>query len=88
MILVQPKQRVGKKECAHLVSPVVKDERVPVLVFALAWVGVFVKVRAVEKRQPMPVFGKVRRYPIHDHAQSGLVCGIDEVPEIIRSSIP
>ena len=68
--LIQPEQRAGKQERAHFVAPVVIDERAPVLVFALARVGVLVKVRAVEEGEAVPVFGEMRRHPVDDDARA------------------
>src|SRR5208337_1536788 len=83
VVLLQPEQSAGEQEGSHFVAPVVVDERTPVLVFALARVGVLVKVRTVEKGKAVPVFGEMRRNPIQDDPESGLVGLVDKVAEVI-----
>ena len=51
---------------------------------AQARIFVFVQRRSVERSQPMRVLGKVRRNPVHDYADAGLMAAIDEVHEILR----
>jgi hypothetical protein len=83
VILLQPEQRVGNQERAHFVAAVVEDQRAPVAMLALARVGVLVERGAVEKRQAVRVFGEMRGHPIDNHADAGLVAGVDEVHEIV-----
>ena len=42
-----------------------------------------VKIRAVEFGQRMRVLGKMRRHPIHNHADTGLMTLVDEMPQLI-----
>jgi len=53
---------------------------------ALPRVGMLVEVRAVELGQPVRILGEVRRHPIENHADPGLVAVVDEVPELVRIS--
>jgi hypothetical protein len=54
---------------------------------ALARVGVFEQVGAVELRQAMGIGGEVRRHPIEDHADAGLVQRVDEGLEVVRRAV-
>ena len=84
VVLVQPEEGVRQQEVADLVAPIVEDQRAPVLVFALARVGMFVERGAVELRQSMFVLGEMPRHPVEDHRQPRLMTGVDEVLEVFR----
>ena len=81
---LQPVQRAGDEEIAYLGAPEVVDQRVPVVVEALARVGVLEQVRAVEAGQAVRIGGEVRRHPVQQHAQSGGVRALDEAREGLR----
>ena len=53
--LLEPEERVAEEERAHLVAAVVEDQRAPVLVLALARIGVLVERRAVELREAVAI---------------------------------
>ena len=74
----QPEQRVGQQEVADLVAAVVEDQRAPVAVLALARIGVLVERGAVEAREPVGVAREVGGHPVEDHADAGVVAGVDE----------
>ena len=83
VVLLQPEQRVGDQEGAHLVAAVVEDQRAPLAMLALARIGMLVERGAVEEHQAVRVLGEVRRHPIHNHADARLVAAIHEVLEIV-----
>ena len=83
---LEPEERVGEQEVAHLVAAVVEDQRAPVGVLALARVLVLVERRAVEAAQAVVVLREVRRHPVEDHADAGLVQGVDEELEVVRGA--
>lgn len=62
----------------------VVDQGVPILVKAFQRVAVFVQRGAVELGQTVGIGGEMRRHPIENHADVGLVTGIDERREIVR----
>ena len=84
--LLEPVQRVGDEEVAHLGAAVVEDERAPVLLLAAPRVGVLVERGAVEVRERPGVLGEVGGHPVDDDADAGLVQGVDEVPEVVRAA--
>lgn len=69
---------------AHLVATVVVNQRIPVLMVALARIGVFVQRRAVEVRRAVGVAGEVPRHPVEDHVDARLMRRRHERPEIGR----
>ena len=83
VILVEPEKRVGDQEIAHFVAAEIENERAPILMLALARIHVLVEIGAVEFREPVRVLRKMRRHPIHDHADAALMAAIDEMPELI-----
>ena len=81
--LLDPVERVREQERSHLVPAVVEDQRAPVLMLALAGIGVLVGGGAVEPRQAMLVLREVARDPVEDHADVGLMTGVHERLEIL-----
>ena len=88
MIFIEPEKRIRDQEIAHFITAKVKNERAPILVLALARVRVFVKIGAVEFREPVRVLRKMRRHPIHDDADAGLMALVDKMTELIRTAVP
>src|SRR4029078_8270645 len=84
VILVEPEERIGDEEIAHFVAAEIKNERAPVLVLALARVHVCVEIGSVKRGETVRVFRKMRRHPIHDHADATLMAAVDKMPELIR----
>ena len=81
--LLEPVQRVGDQEVAHLAAAEVEDERAPVRLLAAARVGVLVERGAVEAGQRPGVLREVRGHPVDDDADAGLVQPVDEVAEVV-----
>ncbi len=77
-VALEPEAGVGDEEGRDLLAAVVVDVGAPVLVIALARVGVLVKMRAVEKPEPVRVVREMARHPVEDEADAGLVRGLDE----------
>src|SRR5262249_17232044 len=88
VILVQPEERVAYKKIAHFISAIVENERAPILVLALARVLVLVEMGPVELGERMCILRKMRRHPVHDHADASLMTFVDEVTEIIGRTEP
>ena len=86
--LLGPVQGVGDEEVAHLGPAEVEDVRAPVQLLAAARVGVLVQRGAVEAGQRPVVLGEVRRDPVDDDADAGLVRTVDEVAEVVRGAEP
>ena len=85
--LVQPIQRVGHQEVAHLVAAVVEHVRTPVGVLTLARVGVLVESRAVETGEAPFVLREVGRHPVDDHADATPVEDVDHRPQLVGSAV-
>src|SRR5207248_3093374 len=83
VIFVEPEKRVPDWKIAHLVESIIKNERAPILVLALTRIHVLVEIGAIELGQSVCVLRKMRRHPIHDHADAGLITFVDEMTEII-----
>ena len=86
MVLLQPVQRVGHQEVAHLGAAEVENVGAPVQLLAAVRVGVLVERGAVEAAQRPGVLGKVRGHPVHDDADAGPVQRVDEGPEVVRGA--
>ena len=54
---------------------------------ALARIFVLIKSRSIEAGQRPIVFGKMGRNPVNKNSIAGLMQGVDEVLEVIRSAI-
>src|SRR5881397_2283904 len=87
MVFVEPEQRVRQQEVADLVAAVVEDQRAPVLMLALARIGVLVQRRAVEAREPVLIFRKMSGHPVENHADARLMTGIDEELELFGRAV-
>ena len=87
VIFVQPEKRVGNQEVHHLIAAVVVNQRAPIGMRALARIGMFVKMRSVELRQPVRVARKMRGRPVEQHAEAGLVGAVHKLHEVGRRSI-
>src|SRR5581483_4279865 len=88
MVLLDPEEGVRNQEIFHLRTPVVKHKRVPVRLHALARIGVFVEMRAVEESQSVSVVRKMGRNPIQDDADALLVQRVHQIHEIVRRAEP
>ena len=83
VVLAQPVQGAGQQEVAHLEAAEVEDQRAPVGVRAAARIGVLEQRAAVEARERPLVAREVRRHPVEDHADAGLVQAVDEGAELV-----
>ena len=81
--LLEPVERVGVEEVAHLVAAEVEDVGAPLLVPAALRVGVLVERGAVEAGQRPLVGGEVAGHPVEDHADPGLVQPVDQALEAV-----
>src|SRR4029077_7503784 len=88
VIFVEPEKRIPDKEIPHFIAAKIKNQRAPILLLALARIHVFVEIRAIEFSQAMRVLWKMRRHPIHDHADAGLMTFVDEITEFIWRAEP
>ena len=82
VIFVQPEEGIGNQVILHFVPAVVVDQRAPVRMRALAWIGMLVKMGSVELRETVGVAREVRGSPVQKNAQVRLVAAIDEFHEL------
>ena len=87
MKFFQPVQRVGDQKITHLVAAVIENQRAPVLMFAAAWIFVFVNRLAGEACERKIILRKMRRHPVENHAQIVLVAGIDKAAKRFRRAV-
>ena len=87
MEAVEPIERVGAEEIGDFPAAEIVNGRVPVRVEAAARIGMLVKRGAVEIGEAVLVGGKMRRHPIEDHAEPGLMRAVDEALEPGRVAV-
>ena len=87
VIAVEPRHRTAQQKAAHFRPAEVEDQRAPVLMLALAGIGMFVKVRAVEMRQREKILGEMCRHPVHENADAVLVERVHQIHEILRRAV-
>src|SRR4029079_12063289 len=88
VIFVEPEKRVTDQKIPHFVASKIKNEGTPVLMLALARIHMLIEMGAVEPGERMCVLRKMRRYPVHNHANSGLMAFIDEMTEVVWRTKP
>ena len=76
METLEPRKCRANEKATDLVAAIVKDQRTPVLVFAETWVGMLIKMSAVEAGQREEIARKVSRDPVDDDAD---VCPMERV---------
>ena len=86
MIFVEPEQRVADQKTLDFVPAVVEHKSVPVRLFSLPRVAMFVEMRSVEIAETRLIFRKVGRHPIKDDADSALMKAVHKIPEIVGRS--
>ena len=86
MILVEPEERVGDEVVADFVAAVIVNKCAPIGLGALARIGMFEQMSAVELREPVRIAREMGGSPIQKNAHTFLVAAVDEVHEIGGSS--
>ena len=88
MEILHPVQGAGDEKAAHLAAAEIVDQRVPVVMEALARVGMLVECRAVEMGEAVRIGREVGRDPVDQNADAGGVAGIDEAAEALGRAEP
>src|SRR3546814_13656816 len=78
MVAIEPEKCVDVEKVPHLVAAVIVDQRIPVLVKALARVGVFIQVRSVETGETVRIGANVAWHPVEQEADAGPMAADDE----------
>jgi len=81
VVFVEPEERIRDQIVLNFVAAVVVDECAPIRMRALAGIGMFVEMGAVELGEAVGVAGKMRGRPIEKDAEAGLVAAIDKFHE-------
>src|SRR4030042_2648271 len=68
-------------------SPIVKNEAVPVGMDALSGITVLIEMSAIKISQPVLITGKMGRHPVKDYSYIMLVQTVNEVHEILRAAV-
>src|SRR5437899_4688723 len=87
MKLAQPEKRIANQKIPNLVTAIIENVSAPIRVLTFARIEVLVQRRAVESPQRKRVFRKMRRHPIHNHAQPSLMQMIDQEAKIVRRAV-
>ena len=88
MVLLQPEQRGGEQEGAHLVAGVVEYPGAPVGVFPLPGVGILVAGLSVKFVQAEGVLGEVGGHPVQDHADARLMELVHQPHKVVGGTEP
>ena len=88
MEFVDPVKCAAHQVVDHFPAAIVKNQRAPVTVLALAGVFVFIQCGSVKTAQAVFVPGEMGRHPIHDDRDACLVEPVHQVAEIIRAAKP
>ena len=87
VVHVHPIERVGNKEVAYFVAPVIETARSPLFVFHAQRVAVFVQRTAVEFVQSVAVFGEMPRHPVENNAYAASVHFIHKISKVLRRAV-
>src|SRR6185369_3386993 len=84
MILLKPEKGIADQEITDLITAEVENESAPLLVFALAGVGMLVMVRSIGQSERMPVPGEVGGIRNEDDTNTGLMQLVYKIAEVVR----
>src|SRR5688572_2861748 len=87
MVAIQPIESAVEKEVSDFDAIVIEDAAVPVRMVTKPWVGMIVEMRAVKLGESMRIVWKMRRSPVHQHTDSGLMSRIDEGHKVFGISV-
>ena len=87
MELSEPEQGIGYQEVLYFIFAVIEDFGSPFGMLSQTGIGMFKNALTVKFSQAMGISCKMRRYPVQNHADSGLVQFIDQVHKILRCSV-
>ena len=87
MKFLEPVERVRDQKIAHFIAAVVENVSAPIRMFAFARIEMFVESGAIKAAERKSVFRKMRRHPIHDHADAALMQIVDQITKIVRRAV-
>ena len=77
----------GDEKRLNLRHGIVKNERAPLGVVCHTLFLALKQPRAVKQRKPVRIPGKVRRYPVHDNTDAGIVQDIDKFGKLVGCAV-
>jgi hypothetical protein len=83
VVAVEPEERVALEKVGDLPPAVVIDQCIPVLVKPAAWVLVLIERRTIEAHKAVRVARKMRRHPVQDHPDAGLMETFNEPGKLL-----
>ena len=87
MKITEPVADVGDEEGLHLRLAVIVNTGRPVRMLVHHRVGKLIAAGPVKLKQPVFVLREVRRHPVEDDADPGLVAGVDKLHELLRRPV-
>ena len=84
---LQPVQCASEQKISHLWLFEIVDQRIPVRVFALAWIGVLEEGAAIEACESVRVGWEVSGYPVDDDTDTRCMTGRDEASEVLGVAV-
>src|SRR5438046_1734128 len=88
VVLLEPEQRIRQEKAADFISPVVEDQRAPILMLPLPRIGMLVQSSAVEPGEPVFILRKMAGHPIENHSESRLMTAVDQKLEVFGRAVP
>ena len=82
-----PVENIRDQEIADLMLAEIENTGAPVRVLTAAGIRIFKNALAVKLRQAMRIRAEVRRHPVQNDADSGIVQLVDHVHEVVRCAI-
>src|SRR5215813_1879356 len=87
MVHLKPEKGTAQQKALHLVPSVIKNPAMPIWMHPLTVIGMLIEMGAVEVARAVLVGGKMRGYPVQDHANTLLVQIVNEIHKIRRRPI-
>src|SRR5258705_2203501 len=84
---LEPEERISDKEVSDFVAAIIEDIGAPVRMLPLARIEMFIERRPIKTGESKRIPWKMRRDPIHDHADPALLHIINQVTNIVERTV-
>ena len=88
MILIKPEQCIGDQEISHLITAAIEYQGIPILLYTLPRISMFIEMGSVEGLEGKRVLWKMGRDPVKDNTQSCGVAAVHEVHQVVWCTEP